>query len=120
MATSIVESGSYDLLIDTGFLVNAFVLDDTDKGVLNNTEYVLNGTTQYASVIEGSTNITVTRGRRDIGDQFTAGSMTFNLLDGYAGGVFNPFNQNSPFFDSSNDQPGLAPMRNVILTREFE
>ena len=120
MATSIVESGSYDLLIDTGFLVNAFVLDDTDKGVLNNTEYVLNGTTQYASVIEGSTNITVTRGRRDIGDQFTAGSMNFNLLDGYAGGVFNPFNQDSPFFDTANAQPGLAPMRNVILTREGE
>jgi hypothetical protein len=120
MATSIVESGSYDLLIDTGFLVNAFVLDDTDKGVLNNTEYVLNGTTQYASVIEGSTNITVTRGRRDIGDQFTAGSMNFNLLDGYAGGVFNPFNQDSPFFDTANGQPGLAPMRNVILTREGE
>jgi len=120
MATSIVESGSYDLLIDTGFLINAFVLDDTDKGVLNNTEYVLNGTTQYASVIEGSTNITVTRGRRDIGDQFTAGSMNFNLLDGYAGGVFNPFNQDSPFFDTANGQPGLAPMRNVILTREGE
>jgi hypothetical protein len=120
MATSIVESGSYDLLIDTGFLVNAFVLNDTDKGVLNNTEYVLNGTTQYASVIEGSTNITVTRGRRDIGDQFTAGSMNFNLLDGYAGGVFNPFNTDSPFFDTANAQPGLAPMRNVILTREGE
>jgi len=120
MAATIVQSGSYDLLIDTGFLVNAFVLDDTNKGVLNNTEYVLNGTTQYASVIEGSTNITVTRGRRDIGDQFTAGSMTFNLLDGYAGGVFNPFNFDSPFFDTANNQPGLAPMRNVILTREGE
>jgi hypothetical protein len=120
MAATIVQSGSYDLLIDTGFLINAFVLDDTLKGVLNNTEYVLNGTTQFASVIEGSTNITVTRGRRDIGDQFTAGSMTFNLLDGYAGGVFNPFNQDSPFFDTANNQPGLAPMRNVILTREGE
>jgi hypothetical protein len=71
-------------------------------------------------VIEGSTNITVTRGRRDIGDQFTAGSMNFNLLDGYAGGVFNPFNQDSPYFDTANAQPGLAPMRNVILTREGE
>jgi hypothetical protein len=120
MAATIVQSGSYDLLIDTGFLINAFVLDDIEKGVLNNTEYVLNGTTQYASVIDGSTNITVTRGRRDIGDQFTAGSMNFNLLDGYAGGVFNPFNQDSPFFDTANAQPGLAPMRNVILTREGE
>jgi hypothetical protein len=120
MAATIVDSGSYDLLIDTGFIVDGFTLDDTTKGVLNNTEYVLNGTTQYASVIEGSTNITVTRGRQDTGDQFTAGSMRFNLLDGYAGGVFNPFNQDSPFFDTANDQPGLAPMRNVILTREGE
>ena len=120
MATAIVDSGSYDLLIDTGFIVDGFTLDDALKGVLDNTEYVLNGTTQYASVIEGSTNITVNRGRQDTGDQFTAGSMTFNLLDGYAGGVFNPFNQDSPFFDSSNGQPGLAPMRNVILTREGE
>lgn len=120
MAATIVQSGSYDLLIDTGFLVDAFTLDDTTKGVLNNTEYVLNGTTQYASVIDGSTTISVNRGRQDTGDQFTAGSMTFNLLDGYAGGVFNPFNQDSPFFDTANDQPGLAPMRNVILTREGE
>ena len=120
MAVTIVESGSYDLLIDTGFIVNAFTLDDAIKGVLDSSEYVLNGSTQYASVIEGSTNITVTRGRRDIGDQFTAGSMNFNLLDGYAGGVFNPFNQDSPFFDTANAQPGLAPMRNVILTREGE
>jgi len=120
MAATIVQSGSYDLLIDTGFLVDAFTLDDTTKGVLDNTEYVLNGTTQYASVIDGSTTISVNRGRQDTGDQFTAGSMRFNLLDGYAGGVFNPFNQDSPFFDTANDQPGLAPMRNVILTREGE
>ena len=85
MATSIVDSGSYDLLIDTGFIVDGFTLDDTLKGVLDNT-----------------------------------GSMNFNLLDGYAGGVFNPFNQDSPYFDTANAQPGLAPMRNVILTREGE
>jgi len=68
MAATIVQSGSYDLLIDTGFLVDAFTLDDTTKGVLDNTEYVLNGTTQYASVIDGSTTISVNRGRQDTGD----------------------------------------------------
>jgi hypothetical protein len=120
MAATIVQSGSYDLLIDTGFLVDAFTLDDPLRGILNDPNYVLNGSTQYASVIEGSTSINVFRGRRDTGDQFTAGSMTFNLLDGYAGGVFNPFNQDSPFFDTANEQAGLAPMRNVILTREGE
>ena len=67
---SVVDSGNYDLQIATGFQVDAFVLDDTLKGVLNNTEYVLDGTTEFASVIDGATGISVFRGRRDIGDQF--------------------------------------------------
>jgi hypothetical protein len=35
MAATIVQSGSYDLQIATGFLVDAFTLDDPEKGVLN-------------------------------------------------------------------------------------
>jgi hypothetical protein len=31
---AVVASGNYDLEIDTGFLVDAFVLDDATKGVL--------------------------------------------------------------------------------------
>ena len=38
MAATIVQSGSYDLTIATGFLVDAFTLDDAEKGVLDNTE----------------------------------------------------------------------------------
>jgi hypothetical protein len=33
MAATIVQSGSYDLQIATGFLVDAFTLDDPVKGV---------------------------------------------------------------------------------------
>jgi hypothetical protein len=120
MAATIVQSGSYDLRIATGFLVDAFTLDDAEKGVLNNTEYVLDGTTEFASVIDGATGISVFRGRRDIGDQFTAGTMSFDLNDTFTGGIFNPFDTQSPYYDTDQAVPGLAPMRKVILSREGE
>lgn len=118
MAATIVQSGSYDLQIATGFLVDAFTLDDSLKGVLDNTNYVLDGTTEFASVIDGATGISVFRGRRDIGDQFTAGTMSFDLNDTFTGGVFNPFDTQSPYYDTAQAIPGLAPMRKVVLSRE--
>jgi hypothetical protein len=50
MATSVVQSGDYELFIDTGFQIDAFVLDSTTKGVLNNTQYVLDGTTPMSTL----------------------------------------------------------------------
>jgi hypothetical protein len=120
MAATIVQSGSYDLTIATGFLVDAFTLDDPVKGLLDSTEFVLDGTTEFASVIDGTTGISVFRGRRDIGDQFTAGTMSFDLNDTFAGGIFNPFDTQSPYYDTDQAVPGLAPMRKVILSREGE
>ena len=120
MAATIVQSGSYDLRIATGFLVDAFTLDDSVKGLLDSTEYVLDGTTEFASVIDGATGISVFRGRRDIGDQFTAGTMSFDLNDTFTGGIFNPFDTQSPYYDTAQAVPGLAPMRKVVLSREGE
>jgi hypothetical protein len=120
MAATIVQSGSYDLQIATGFLVDSFRLDNTEAGVLDNTVYVLDGTTEFASVIDGATGISVFRGRQDIGDQFTAGTMSFDLNDTFTGGVFNPFNTESPYYDTPQAVPGLAPMRKVVLSREGE
>jgi hypothetical protein len=120
MAATIVQSGSYDLRIATGFLVDAFTLDDPIKGVLDSSDYVLDGSTEFASVIDGATGISVFRGRRDIGDQFTAGIMSFDLNDTFTGGIFNPFDTQSPYYDTDQAVPGLAPMRKVVLSREGE
>jgi len=120
MAATIVQSGSYDLQIATGFLVDAFTLDDPVKGLLDSPDYVLDGTTEFASVIDGATGISVFRGRRDIGDQFTAGTMSFDLNDTFTGGIFNPFDTQSPYYDTDQAVPGLAPMRKVVLSREGE
>jgi hypothetical protein len=82
-----------------------------------NSTYVLDGTTPYADVTDGTLNIAVRRGRKDQGDQFSAGTMTFTLNDTLAAGIFNPFDTSSPFYDANANVPGLAPMRRVRLGR---
>jgi hypothetical protein len=79
--------------------------------------YVLDGTTQFADVTDGTLNIAVRRGRKDQGDQFSAGTMTFTLNDTLADGIFNPFDTQSPYYDANQQVPGLAPMRRVRLGR---
>jgi hypothetical protein len=112
---AVVDSGNYDLQIATGFQVDAFILDDSLRGVLDNTEYVLDGTTEFADVMDSTVSINVRRGRRDVGDQFSAGTMTFTIQD--VDGIFNPFDQNSPYYDTPQAKPGLAPLREVRLIR---
>jgi len=112
MATSVIESGSYELFIDTGFMLDGFVLDDVTRGVLNGTQYVLDGTTEFAPMLEYSTNVNIKRGRRDIGDQFSAGTMSFNLNDTLAGGTLNPLYTSSPYVDPQGVFT-LAPLRRV-------
>jgi hypothetical protein len=116
MATSVIASGDYELFIDTGFQLDAFTLNDAVKGVLNNTQYVLDGTTEFAAMLEYSNTISVNRGRREIGDQFSAGTMTFSLDDSLAGGILNPLYSSSPFVDPSG-QFTLAPLRRVSFGR---
>lgn len=116
MATSVIESGNYELFIDTGFMIDAFTLDDATRGVLNGTEYVLDGTTEFAPMLEYSTNVNVKRGRRDIGDQFSAGTMSFNLNDTLAGGTLNPLYSSSPYVDPQGAFT-LAPLRRVSFGR---
>jgi hypothetical protein len=120
VTATVVQAGDYTLEIDTGAPVQGFRLDDTVRGVLDGTTFVLDGLTDFADVTDGVKGIRIKRGRRDIKDQFSAGTMTFVLDDTAAGGVFNPFATDSPYYDPSNDKPGLAPMRLVRLYRESD
>ena len=114
---AVVGSGNYDLEIDTGYDWQAFTLDDALKGELDNTEYLLDGTSQFATVMEGTIALTAKRGRANTGDQFAYGTMSFTLNDTFADGVFNPFDTTSPYYDPANEQPGLAPLREVRFSR---
>ena len=117
MTAAVIDSGTYKLEIDTGWDSTSFLLDDPVKGVLNNTTYLLGPGTDFADVTTGVLDLRIFRGRRDIGDQFTAGTMSFTLNDQIAYGAFNPFNTDASTYDPANNQPGIAPMRRVRFYR---
>ena len=110
----ITQAGNYSLLIDTGYDVGSFTLDSAVKGLLDGV-YPLGPTTDFADVTDSATQISVRRGRRDIGDQFAAGTMTFTIND--VDGIFNPFDENGPYYNTPEALPGLAPLRAVELIR---
>lgn len=114
--TAVVASGNYTLEIDTGYDWGSFTLNDTEKGLLNGV-YPLGPGVTYADVTDGTLSVRVMRGRQDIGDQFTYGTMSFVLNNTLAQGVFAPFDTTSPYYDPATSQPGLAPLRNVRLSR---
>jgi hypothetical protein len=93
--STVVQSGDYLLELDTGFDVGSFRLDDTTKGVLDNTTYLLGPTTQYADITSNVTQVVYRRGRRKPDDQFGAGSMTFTMLDNT--GILGPYDSSSPY-----------------------
>ena len=112
--SAIVQAGNYSLLIDTGYDVGSFQLDSDIKGLLDGV-YPLGPTTDFADVTDSVTQISVRRGRQDIGDQFSAGTMTFTIND--VDGIFNPFDDTSPFYNTPEALPGLSPLRAVELIR---
>ena len=118
MATPVVQSGDYLIELDTGFLQDAFTLDDATRGVLNNTEYVLDGTTQFADITQWCKQVTYRRGRRLDTHQFGPGTMAVVLDDTLAGGILSPYDTGSPYYDPANNQPGLAPLRAIRLSRQ--
>ena len=117
MAGTVVASGTYSVLLDTGFDSASFRLDDSLKGVLNNTTYTLGpAATNYADITDYVDRVVYRRGRRKPADQFPAGTLTFTMRD--EDGILGPYDSTSPYYDPANDQPGLAPMRAVQIKRE--
>ena len=112
--TAIAQAGNYALRVDTGYDVGSFQLDSDIKGLLDGV-YPLGPTTDFADITASTTQINVRRGRRDQGDQFAAGTMSFTIND--TDGVFNPFDENSPYYNTPEALPGLAPLRAVELIR---
>ena len=107
----VVQSGTWLLEVS---LETSFILDNAVSGKLDNTTYTLAGNTTYVDVTSSVQEVTIRRGRRDVGDQFSSGTLSWTMLD--LDGYYNPLNTASPYI-GSNGQPLLAPLRNVRLSR---
>ena len=113
MAT-IVTGGTYVLEMDTGF-GDGFTLDDAQQGILNNTTFVLDGVDQFSEITNNVTSISAFRGKKNVLDSIAPGVMTITAIDQTR--AFDPFNQSSVYYDTTDDTPGLSPLRQIRLSR---
>ena len=113
MAT-IVTGGTYVLEMDTGF-GDGFTLDDAQQGILDNTTFVLDGVDQFSEITNNVTSISAFRGKKNVLDSIAPGVMTITAIDTTR--AFDPFNESSVYYDTTDDTPGLSPLRQIRLSR---
>jgi hypothetical protein len=114
MATTLASGEQVSVLAEVGFITNFFVLDDIDAGVLNNTQYVLDGNLEPVDITEYCQEVSITRGRQDQFAQFNAGQCSLKLLNNDR--RFDPINESSPYWDSVAERSGVVPRRKVTIT----
>ena len=113
MAT-IVTGGTYVLEMDTGF-GDGFTLDDAQQGILDGTTFVLDGVDQFSEITNNVTSISAFRGKKNVLDSIAPGVMTITAIDQTR--AFDPFNESSVYYDTTDDTPGLSPLRQIRLSR---
>jgi hypothetical protein len=96
---------TYKVLLDVGFLADAFTLDSS---LLDGTD-VLDGSTDFVDVTEYVTNININRGRATQLDSFPSSNCTIVADDRAADRYFDPLNTASEWY--SGGTVGIAPRR---------
>jgi hypothetical protein len=100
---------AFDLSLTTG--VNFFTLDDPDKGVLDNTEYVLGGDA-LVDVTEYLRSVQVERGRSRTLEKFTAGQCNIELDN--RSRIFDPTYGPGPYFGQ------ILPRKQLVIDDDGE
>jgi hypothetical protein len=108
MAKTAIWGQTYKVLLDTGLLQDAFILDSS---TLNGPD-VLNGSTDFADVTEYVTNVQIRRGRTTQLDTMNIGQASIILDDKASGRSFDPANTASTYFQGGY---GIAPRRFVQI-----
>ena len=105
MAKAAKWGSTYKVLLDVGFLADAFTLD---ASVLDGTD-VLDGSTDFVDITEYVTNININRGRSTQLDSFPSSNCTITADDRAAERYFDPLNTDSQWY--SGGTVGIAPRR---------
>ena len=100
---------AFDLSLTSG--VNFFTLDDADKGVLDNTSYVLGGDV-LTDVTQYVRDISVKRGRSRTLEKFTAGQANLSLDNRTR--TFDPTYASGPYYTQ------ILPRKQLVIDNDGE
>lgn len=111
MATTLAWGETLTVLMELGFPVNPFTLDDPGLGVLDTN--FLEGTILGDDVSDVTQQVNINRGRQDQLAQFSAGTCSITLLNNDR--RFDPTNEDSPYWNTALGRSGVSPRRKVTV-----
>jgi hypothetical protein len=116
MPATIPNGGTYTVEISTGYTLGGFTLNNAVSGLLNGTAGVLDGRSEYADITSEVDSFSIRRGRRTVTDQMpVSGTCSIKIND--ESEAFNPYNTSSVYYNPVLNEPGLAPLRKVRISR---
>jgi len=111
---TVISGGDYLLELSTGYDSSAFYLDDS---TLNSTAVLDGDGLDYVDISNLVQDITINRGRKRPRDVFGPGQMAVSINIPKTNRNLDPFNTSSPYYNQVTEQPGLAPLRDIRLSR---
>ena len=117
MAVAIPNCGTYMVEMDYGATTNAFVLDSAVAGVLDQTVYVLEGSTDWQDVTNYVKQVSINRGRQNRFRDPTGQPSTAVLQIEDSDYRFSLVNEGSPYWNTAKDRLGFELNSGVRISR---
>jgi len=115
--STVITGGTYLLELSTGYDSSAFYLDDS---TLDGTAVLDGDGTDYVDITPVVQNIGISRGRHKPLDVFGPGTMSVSISVPNTNRAYDPLNTSSAYYNQLTEQPGLAPLRQIRLSRNGE
>ena len=111
---TVISGGTYLLELSTGYDSSAFYLDDSS---LDGPQVLDGDGVDYVDISTLVQDISISRGRKRPKDVFGPGQMSVAINIPKTNRDLDPFNTSSPYYNNLTEQPGLAPLRDIRLSR---
>ncbi len=117
MAVAIPNCGTYTVEMDFGATTNAFVLDNAVSGVLDQTVYLLEGSTDFQDVTAYVKQVSINRGRQNRFRDPTGQPSTAVLQIEDSDYSFSLVNEGSPYWNAAKGRLGFELNSGVRISR---
>jgi hypothetical protein len=117
MAVAIPNCGTYLVEMDYGSITNAFVLDSALAGVLDQTVYLLEGSTDFQDVTAFVKQVSISRGRQNRFRDATGQPSTAVIQIEDSDYRFSLVNTGSPYWNTAKGRLGFELNSGVRISR---